>query len=693
MKFQNMYPLTRTIRRNGFRLLLLSLIALLSAPALTTARNVDEFAVVPLSGPDGVVLVIGGPMLHPSTAAANNGWIGYHIYRRQIDDTAAVRITETPLSRPGSLAELEAKMGGNLEGFERFAGLTGKEELWQAIERNDTAIVPISFLSKNFRRALGLMLTDTEVEPNVSYQYWATLVAQDGAESKPSEPMDVTFGVPLYSLLGPLSINGQSTEDGVALSWIANPDDSGAFSYSVYRCPDSIGAFLRLNLAALTLDIDSASGEIRGSFLDTTAQPGRTWYYTVVSTDYAGNESPRKPLLPINPVDLSRPPIPQNVFANPTDLGLTLIWDTVPGPVAGYNVYRSTDPDSNYTRLNTILLPPDTGFFEDKSTTLVDRYFYRVTAVGENGRESEQSARALSLYENRLAPTPPQDVEAEPHENGILIRWQPNEEPDLFGYYVFRADGYNGALSQVSPLINPDTTEYLDTAHYVSPGGQYWYLVQAINFTGVVSSFSIPVAARTSRVDSPDAPRSFFGYPDDLGARLFWRCSDNNATTGYHLYRALEADSLTWKRLTTQPLSRTTGEFTDTTAAVGTVYLYQIRAINDRGDESAPSHNLRLVMHEPAPLPPGGVRVAADGAALKIVWNKTLQSSATGYRIYRRTDTEPATLLTTPSLPATVAEYHDTSVQSGVRYYYAVSCIDRYGHEGAPSAEVSYLRE
>ncbi len=657
-------------------------------------QDQPEFGVVPLSGPGGMLLVVGGPPLHPSTASANGGWGGYYIYRKAVGDTGFVRISTSPLSRPGSLAALEKAMGGPLDGFERYAGLSTKQELWQAIERNDTSIIAIAFLSKNFRRALGLLMTDTNVKQGVTYEYRATLVAPNGLESKPSEAQMATFGVPMIPLLGPLNLKAESTDKGVVLTWVTNPDDSGLFSYSVYRSPDPDGSFLKLNLAALTQLADSAATSDKGSFTDTTARAGRTYYYAVVSTDYAGNESPRANLLAVEPSDQSRPSIPQNVFANPSDLGIEITWDTVSGgDIVGYNIYKSVDADSGYTKLNNLLLPLDSGWYEDQGTTLSDRYFYRVTSVNKSGLESEQSARALSLFANRRRPVPPQDVRVTPGENSISISWTASQERDVRGYYVYRADSYNGSLSQISPLIGRDTSSFTDSSAYVSSNGEYWYLLQALNYTGMTSNYSVPVAASPRQHQAVGAPLSFFGYADENRARLFWSVPNDNDLAGFILYRANAADSLVWTKLTATRIARTIGEYTDTTGEIGAVYLYRLTAANDDGVEGEPSHSMRISLFAPAPLAPGGLRISQEGKALTVVWSASLQPDLSGYRIYRRSDTEPKTLLTKNVVPIGTVEYRDSSAKAGTRYYYSVAAVDKLGREGEPSPEVSFLSE
>ena len=673
---------------------LLLILVLLSCGATVfgQAQAEPSFVLVPLSGPNGMLLIIGGPTLHPGSAAANGGWIGYHVYRRVTGDSGFVRISTAPISRPGTLAELEQIMGGSIEGFEKFAGLSSQQELWQRLVQNDSSVLALSLLSKHFRKAIGLLLWDNNVERGKVYEYRATQVKSDGSESAPSEPQSATFGTPPLVLVGPSKVSGKSNNKGVEIDWQANPADSGAMTYSVYRCPDSIGTYLCLNHSPLAFLPDTSGAGDKGSFIDTTARVGRSYYYAVVSVDYAGNESPRTPQLVWQVADVVAPPIPQNVFANPSDLGITVTWDRVAADdIRGYNLLRSLDADSNYVQINSVLLPADTGYYEDKSTTLSDRFFYRVSAVDRAGNESERSPRSLSLFENYLPPLPPQGVQVESRQAGIRVAWEVSTESDVRGYYVFRADGYNGELSQVSPLIGKDTTEYLDTSAYLSARGQYWYLVQAINYTGVSSNYSLPAAASPQKPEATEAPRSFFGYFDDAGTRLFWTGLDDNMVSGYDVYRAVDGDSLTWGKITAAPLGRDIGEYIDTTALRGTAYQYRIRSINSEGADGAWSHDVRVYAFEPAPLPPGGVRVAREGAGLRLYWDMTQQTQVAGYRIYRRGEKDSPMTLSKEIVPAQVTDYRDGSVRAGERYYYSVSCVDRAGAESDRSIEVSFL--
>jgi fibronectin type 3 domain-containing protein len=242
-------------------------------------------------------------------------------------------------------------------------------------------------------------------------------------------------------------------------------------------------------------------------------------------------------------------------------------------------------------------------------------------------------------------------------------------------------------------LIEKDSTHYLDTSGYLSGSSQYWYLLQSINYTGVVSRYSTPVSARIERVEPADAPRSFFGYADGAAVRLFWTRSSDNTVTGYNVYRIPDADTAAWTRITQTPLADNSGSYTDTSGTVGNAYRYRMCALDPKGVESAPSHELRVVLFEPAPLPPAGIRISPEGASLSIVWNKTMQPSVVGYRVYRRTETEEITAITAEPLPVQATSYLDNAAKRNVRYYYSVACVDKHGRESIHSPEVPYLRD
>lgn len=665
-------------------------VLLTAVPAATQTTEAD-FGVFPHSGPDGILLIVGGRVLHPSSAGENDGWIGYNLYRRGESDTAFARITEQPLSRVATLSQLETAVGTGIDGLETLVGAASKQELWQRLIANDESAMVVAVISRKLRAALGLLMWDYDVERGASYEYYATRVAADGTESEPSEVFTATLGVPPVPLLSPDSLTAETTDQGVLLRWLLNPGDSGAYSYSVYRSPSAAGSFLKLNLAPLAIMPGADSTAVPGaSFMDTTAQVGREYYYSVVTVDYAGNEGPRDRLVAVAIEDTKPPAIPQSVFAEPVERGIAVTWDQVSNDdVVGYHIYRSLDPDSHYTRINEIILPADTGYYLDRSTTLSNRYFYRISSIDMDGNESEPSARTLSLYENRSRPLAPQGVSAESRDGAVVLTWRQSTEPDVRGYYVFRADRYNGPLTQVSPLIALDTVQYTDSSGYLSSRGHYWYLLQSVNYSGVTSLYSTPVAASPLGTDTAATPASFYSYQDDDNVRLMWPIPDDPLIVGYHVFRT---DSNTaWRQLTDEAIPYDRGEYVDTTVASGKTYRYRLRPVGADGVTGESSHSVTVTVFRAVALPPDNVRVRRDGSALVIAWYGTLQDDVAGYHVYRRTEGEAARRLTDNVVSAGTISYRDSDIHPGERYFYSVSIVDTLGRESLHGAETPFV--
>jgi hypothetical protein len=118
------------------------------------------------------------------------------------------------------------------------------------------------------------------------------------------------------------------------------------------------------------------------------------------------------------------------------------------------------------------------------------------------------------------------------------------------------------------------------------------------------------------------------------------------------------------------------------------------------GPLSAPVH-IDAVQQFPPAVPTGLVAVATAGedgtpAAIDLSWQPNSDEDLSGYAVYRRevlapgasgAASESAWQRVSPAQPVVGPGFHDAGVQPGHTYAYAVSAIDREGHESARSAE------
>ena len=169
----------------------------------------------------------------------------------------------------------------------------------------------------------------------------------------------------------------------------------------------------------------------------------------------------------------------------------------------------------------------------------------------------------------------------------------------------------------------------------------------------------------------------------------------NPAVTGQP---APESPQSAWKSPLMQLGVTSTPDYRDSGFDYGKTYAYVVRTVVDSPAgplESSDSDSGRRYAKDlfPPAAPQGIVAAVQPGATpsssvVELSWSINVEPDLAGYRVYR-SDQEGArgSLLTPELLPS--PEYRDTSVQSGQRYWYSVTAVDRTGNESAPSPAVA----
>lgn len=184
------------------------------------------------------------------------------------------------------------------------------------------------------------------------------------------------------------------SEDVVTISWqppAANIDGStpvNLLGYNIYRMSDSDDELVQpIN--------DSLIGGTQ--YQDRTFQPGETYHYVVRSvslgTEGAQVESLNSNAISVSPRDIFPPSAPASITVAAAPGRLSIFFPANPeADIAGYNIYRSTDPDlqkDKWNKLNAELLTRTT--FQDERVESGKRYYYYLTAVDKSGNTSPAS--------------------------------------------------------------------------------------------------------------------------------------------------------------------------------------------------------------------------------------------------------------------------------------------------------------
>ena len=205
------------------------------------------------------------------------------------------------------------------------------------------------------------------------------------------------------------------SRSGVTLSWtppektLIGTAPSIAF-YRVYRAQMESGPNAGVSPAA-NGDTEPANPKVPFAriaeaesppYTDTQTELGKTYVYSVRSVaQYPGGQldSVDSNFATITPKDVFPPPAPQDLVvafvpaAGGTAAYLDLSWSiSAATDIAGYSVYRSDEPSSPGTRVNSELLL--TPAFRDMNTLPGRTYFYTVTAIDRSGNESPASPPA-----------------------------------------------------------------------------------------------------------------------------------------------------------------------------------------------------------------------------------------------------------------------------------------------------------
>ncbi len=149
--------------------------------------------------------------------------------------------------------------------------------------------------------------------------------------------------------------------------------------------------------------------------------------------------------------------------------------------IQGYNIYRGTTP-GRYDSRPINREPVRTTWFQD-SDLVNDRTYYYIVKAVENQQppwqeglpSSEVSADPVDL----TPPAPPQVVRAVPGPGALVsLSWEPNREPDLLGYLVYRSDALNRRPRRLieTPFAAPALYD-----RSVRSGGRYVYTVTAVD--------------------------------------------------------------------------------------------------------------------------------------------------------------------------------------------------------------------
>jgi fibronectin type 3 domain-containing protein len=363
-------------------------------------------------------------------------------------------------------------------------------------------------------------------------------------------------------------------------------------------------------------------------------------------------------------------------LAKPVNLATTAVsatqvaikWLDVSGETS-YTVERKTGSGGSWAEAGSTTVSATT--FTDVNVTVGNTYFYRVTAV--NGGLLSPTSDELAVPVT--VPAVPSPLNASPDSSSAITLTWPNVDFES-GYKLERGTSATGPWTQIA---TPAADVVTFQATGLTQNTTYFFRIRATNAIGD-SAYGGLVSA-TTLLAPPGSPSLFYVTSNNYyQVGLTW--TDVSFEDSYVLERA-PTISGAWTQLTTLPAN--TVSFSDTSVAASTLYYYRIKAVNSAGD----SAYYVISNTTPAPSPPStpsgvGLRVVS-GSLLRITWGNVLNE--TGYIIERRGD-DPLSWQQVGSVAANVLVFDDSTVETGLQYWYRVKSMNAVGPSAA-SAEVT----
>ncbi|MGW3243098.1 fibronectin type III domain-containing protein [Streptomyces sp. NPDC001070] len=274
--------------------------------------------------------------------------------------------------------------------------------------------------------------------------------------------------------------------------------------------------------------------------------------------------------------------------------------------------------------------------------------------------------------------------------NNFSVRWSVTRDFGSGGPFSFAASSRDGIRVYLDGVRRIDlwknvSTTVSRTVNVTVPSGKHTLRVDFVNWTGAANVKFAYTPRTSATVDKvkPLAPTgAAVAYDTATGkAKVTWGKNKEMDLAGYRVYRRLQGTSFGSGPLATTTLT----SYTDTPPPTGQAYLYEVRAYDKAGNESAGTADQSVTTPDrTGPAAPAGLTVQGDLYGMVIGWSPV--TDAAGYELYEKNPTTGAQTLVQR---LTGTSYTDLAADLTVKHTYVVRAYDAAGNAGAYSAPVT----
>jgi len=376
-----------------------------------------------------------------------------------------------------------------------------------------------------------LILVDTGLEDATSYFYTVIGLSDAGFANVPTPPFKVNTTGP------PTPVNGLHAAGGslrhIQLYWEPSQDPT-VNGYVLFRSQSAGGPFEQIaviNGREKQTYIDK--GQPNGYSRYGKLKDNSSYFYTIRARNVVGIESSDSRVIVATTMGPPQPPTNlQAIDRQPRKIPLA--WTAAPNPeVVGYAIYRAPQPDGPFVQIDYVNGRERQQYVDDGSWDLPlasdTTYWYRLRSVNVVDVQSPDSTTVSAT--TKAAPTPVTGVLA---TSGLFRRielnWQPNPEPDIQAYEIYRGTVESNINTRVSS-VKPDLSTYTDTS--LGDSRTYWYQIRAIDQDGLPGQRSQIIQATTKH--PPVRPTGLRTAINSTQIQISWKANPEQDITHYEI--------------------------------------------------------------------------------------------------------------------------------------------------------------
>ncbi|MBE9463996.1 fibronectin type III domain-containing protein [Dyadobacter subterraneus] len=303
-------------------------------------------------------------------------------------------------------------------------------------------------------RGMALGWIDKNVKKGVQYNYYIIPLTDPKLY-----PVDVT-GTSVVNIRATeqahmLPLKTEVSEHLVMLKWNRRMAENSFSSYYVQRSDDGGKTFRRITSRPWTQPPASLLDDII-QYSDSVPQNYKAYQYKVFGITPFGELIPSE-IISASAVDRTPPPSVENISAKHmygSKVKVSWKYTKQPADLGGFVVSKSTSLDGTFMPLTS--QPLNTAAREFTDTTAFPHLpnYYKVTAI-DTARNLGLSLPVFCMIKDSDGPSKPKGVQGYIDTTGFVrIVWDPNPEPDIFGYRVVSAN-------QADHVFTGDTKGYL----------------------------------------------------------------------------------------------------------------------------------------------------------------------------------------------------------------------------------------